>query len=57
VAGPEVVVGESKRSNKPSKPAGMYDMGWFPALFSLKMADNAVFYLKVLNKMYSQDVL
>jgi hypothetical protein len=28
----------------------------FPALFDLKNSKNAVFYLKVLNKIYSQDV-
>jgi hypothetical protein len=30
--------------------------GWFPALIDLKIAKDAVFYLKVLNKIYSRDV-
>jgi hypothetical protein len=30
--------------------------GRFPALVKLKIAKNAVFYFKVLSKMYSQDV-
>jgi hypothetical protein len=28
----------------------------FPALFALKITENAAFYLKALNKIYSQDV-
>jgi hypothetical protein len=28
----------------------------FPALIDLKIAENVVFYLKVLNKIYSKDV-
>jgi hypothetical protein len=30
--------------------------GWFPTIIGLRIAKNAVFYLKVLNKIYSQDV-
>jgi hypothetical protein len=30
--------------------------GYFPALLDLKNAKNAVFYLKLLNKIYSQDI-
>jgi hypothetical protein len=30
--------------------------GWFPALAAFKIPEIAVFYLKVLNKIYSQDV-
>ncbi len=30
--------------------------GQFPSLIDLKIAENAVFYLKVLNKIYFQDV-
>ncbi len=47
--------GESKKSNKPSKPPGMEccQNGRFPALFALKIAKNAAFDLKVLNKIYS----
>jgi hypothetical protein len=29
---------------------------WFPAVYGLKIAKNAVFRSKVLNKIYSQDV-
>jgi hypothetical protein len=54
VPGPGVV------TNKPSNLPGMYKNsaknGWFPALTAFKITENAVFYLKVLNKIYSQDV-
>jgi hypothetical protein len=30
--------GESKKSNKPFKPPGMYKNGWFSKLFALKIA-------------------
>jgi hypothetical protein len=51
--------GESKKSNKPSKVPRMYEWGqnnWFPALFALKITKIVIFCLKVLNKIYSQDV-
>ncbi len=47
---------ESKKSIKPSKPSRIYKNGWFPTLIYLNNAKNAVFYLTVLNKIYSQDV-
>jgi hypothetical protein len=48
--------GGQKKSIKPSKPPGIYENGRFPTLIYLNNAKNAVFYLKVLNKIYSQDV-
>jgi hypothetical protein len=30
--------------------------GWFPTLTDLKIAKNAVFYLKIIYKIYSRDV-
>jgi hypothetical protein len=52
---------ESKKSNKPSNPPGMYEnstkTAGYPTLIDLKIVVNADFYLKVLNKLYSRDVL
>jgi hypothetical protein len=49
---------ESKKANKTSKPPGIYEKGTkngqFPHLLTLKNVENAVFYLKVLNKIYSK---
>jgi hypothetical protein len=46
VPGLGMVVGESKKSNKPSKPPGMYKndtkTASFLALFALKITENAV---------------
>ncbi len=49
---------ESKKSNKPSKLPGMYENGAKMAglIHDIKIAENAVFYLKVLKKAYSRDV-
>jgi hypothetical protein len=49
---------KSKDTNKPPMLPGMYEngakkKGRFSALIDLKIAENAVFYLKVLNKIYS----
>jgi hypothetical protein len=46
---------ESK-SNKPSKPPEIDKNSRFPALIDLKIAKSAIFFLKVLNKIYSLDV-
>jgi hypothetical protein len=52
--------GGSQRSqiSLPSRPKykRWRQNGKFPALFALKTAENAVFYLKVLNKIYSRDI-
>jgi hypothetical protein len=49
--------GESKKSNKPSKPPKMYKNGTkvagLPTLIDLKIIENDVFYLNILNKIYS----
>jgi hypothetical protein len=36
---------ESKESNKPHKPPGIYENGQFPALIDLKITKKAIFYL------------
>jgi hypothetical protein len=60
VLGLGLVVGGSKKSNKPSKLPGKYKnsakTAGFPALFALKIAENTIFYFKVLNNIYSRDV-
>jgi hypothetical protein len=52
--------GGSQRSqiNLQSRPEyrKRHKNGRFPALIDLKNAKNAVFYFKILNKIYSQDV-
>ncbi len=50
-----VVVGGVKEVNKPSKLPWMYENGRFPALFALKIDENAIFHFKVLNKIFSRD--
>jgi hypothetical protein len=49
---------ELKESKKPSRPR-IYKNNtknrWFCAFIDLKIAENAVFYLKILNKIYFQD--
>jgi hypothetical protein len=60
VSGQGVVEEDVKGSKKTSQPAEIHKIGikngWFPALFGLKIAENAVFHSKVLNKIYSQNV-
>ncbi len=55
----EVVEGVKRvKKNKPPKPPIMYKNGAklrLPPLIDLEIAKNAVFYLKVLNKIYSGD--
>jgi hypothetical protein len=48
--------GESKKSNKLSKLPRIYENSQFLALFALKIAKNALFFLKVLNIMYYRDI-
>jgi hypothetical protein len=51
---------ELKKSNKPAKPPKMYKMAqkWqFSLIIDVKNAKNIFFYLKVLNKIFSQDVV
>jgi hypothetical protein len=52
VPGLGVMVGESKKSNKPSKPPGMYINGAKTALIALKITKNAVFNLKMFFEEY-----
>jgi hypothetical protein len=51
---------ELKESNKPSTPPVIYKNGTkngqFPALLDIKIAKRPVFYSKVLNKIYFQNV-
>jgi hypothetical protein len=62
VPGPGVVVEGVKKAKKDFKAARNIQNSakmagfWFPALIDLKNAKNAVFYLTVLNKIYSQDI-
>jgi hypothetical protein len=51
-------VKEVNNKNISSKPLRMYENGakTAGAIFALKVAENAVSYLKVLNKIYSRDV-
>jgi hypothetical protein len=59
VPGQGVVVRESKDLNtSPSRPdctKTVKKLKRFPTLIDLKIAKNAVLYLKVLNKIYSRD--
>jgi hypothetical protein len=59
-ARPEGGGGGSQRSqislpNCPECTQKWRQNSWFPAIIDLKIAENVVFYLKVLNKIYSQD--
>jgi hypothetical protein len=49
---------ESKKAKKPFKQPGTYKTCAIIACFliDLKIANNTVFYLKVLNKIYSPDI-
>jgi hypothetical protein len=63
VPGPGVVAGgvKEKKSNKPSKQPGMYENGaettGLPHFLPEKLLNTPFFYLKVIDKIYSQDVL
>jgi hypothetical protein len=52
VPGQGVVVEGVKGVKSSHKLSGMYENGQFPTLIDLKIAKNAIFYLKVPKKIY-----